>query len=145
MLEVDLVRGAEVYRFAYAKKLASFSVRYYKIDPTLRLFSGDQYNNDPRNFRVFMDSCPDRWGQLLMKRREAALARQEGRRLKNLNESDYLLGVHDAYRMGGFTVLKTSKGGPFLDDNQRMAAPPISSLKELEYAVSQIEQTGRFR
>jgi len=128
-LEVDLVRGAEVYRFAYANSWLD-SPYAVQIDPQLSLFSGDQFNNDARNFRVFLDSCPDWWGRLLMQRREAVLARQDGRRVVKLNESDFLLGVHDTYRMGGlrFTL---AEEGPFLDNSQQLTAPPVSSLREL--------------
>ncbi len=47
------------------------------LDPELQLFQGPQYSNDNdrSNFGVFLDSSPDRWGQLLMKRREAREAR----------------------------------------------------------------------
>jgi len=137
-LEVDLVRGAEVYRFAYASDWLD-SPYAVQIDPQLNLFSGDQFNNDARNFRAFLDSCPDRWGRLLMQRREAVLARQDGRRTTKLNESDYLLGVHDTYRMGGLRF-RLVEDGPFLDNNQQLTAPPVSSLRELEFAVSQVEQ-----
>jgi serine/threonine-protein kinase HipA len=45
------------------------------------LYSGQQYLNDSKsNFGIFMDSSPDRWGRLLMRRREAAMARLEGRK-----------------------------------------------------------------
>ena len=37
------------------------------------------------------DSCPDRWGRLLMKRREAILAKKEDRKPKRLTEMDFLL------------------------------------------------------
>lgn len=74
-----------------------------------------------------------------MKRREAALARMEGHRAKVLLETDYLLGVHDQYRMGGLRF-KREINGPFLDDNDKLAAPPISSLRELEHAAKQIEE-----
>lgn len=73
-----------------------------------------------------------------MKRREAALARQEERRPRVLTELDYLLGVHDFYRQGALRFKETIDG-PFLDNNDRFAAPPFSSLRELEYAASQIE------
>ncbi|MEH6640176.1 hypothetical protein [Vreelandella glaciei] len=53
-LEVDLVRGSEVYRFAYAKIWLD-SPLAMQIDPELQLFSGDQFNNDARHFRVFLD------------------------------------------------------------------------------------------
>jgi serine/threonine-protein kinase HipA len=40
--------------------------------------------------------------------------------------------------MGGIRF-KTSEDGPFLNDNKEMAAPPFSSLRELEHASSIIE------
>lgn len=74
-----------------------------------------------------------------MQRREAAVARIEQRKPKKLQDSDYLLGVHDMYRMGALRF-KSKSDGPFLDDNDKLAAPPISSLRELEYAASQVEK-----
>ncbi len=109
-----------------------------EIDPELQLFSGEQHNADSNNFRVFLDSCPDRWGRLLMKRREAIVARQEERRPRVLYEIDYLLGVHDLYRQGALRF-KRSLDGEFLDNDEGLAAPPISSLRELEYAAQQVE------
>ncbi len=137
-LRSDLIKGKEHFRFVYhADWLASPFAQ--KIDPDLHLFSGDQFSNEPQqNFRIFLDSCPDRWGRLLMKRREAALANQQGLRPKNLTEMDYLLGVHDTYRMGALRF-KTDLHGPFLDNSDRLTAPPISSLRELEYAAAQME------
>ncbi len=90
------------------------------------------------NFGIFLDSSPDRWGRLLMRRREAALARQEKRTEKLLLESDYLLGVYDGHRMGGIRFRMTEKG-PFLNDNKKLAAPPWGSLRELEQASLQLE------
>ena len=60
-LEVDLVRGAEVYRFAYNNSWLD-SPSAIQIDQQLNLFSGYQFNNDAPNFRALLDSCPDRWG-----------------------------------------------------------------------------------
>ena len=54
-------------------------------------------------------------------------------------EVDYLLGVHDQFRMGGLRFKKL-RDGPFLDNNDKLAAPPINSLRELEYAVNQVEE-----
>jgi len=112
-----------------------------KIDPDLHLYSGEQHNADSNNFRIFLDSCPDRWGRLLMKRRETYIAQQEGRRPRVLNEIDYLLGVHDFYRQGALRF-KRELAGEFLDNNQRFTAPPFSSLKELEYAAQQVEDSN---
>ncbi|MBU0654343.1 MAG: HipA domain-containing protein [Gammaproteobacteria bacterium] len=135
-LTSTLVRNKELFNFQYAPEWLA-SPYALPIDPELHLFAGRQFS-EGQNFRVFLDSCPDRWGRLLMKRREAAMARLEERRAKVLLEADYLLGVHDQYRMGGLRF-KLDADGIFLDNNDKLAAPPISSLRELEYAVSQIE------
>lgn len=93
-------RGKEVFAFAYDKEWLASGARQ-QLDPSLALFSGPQYPaRDRENFGVFLDSCPDRWGRVLMRRREAQLARAEGRAERRLVESDYLLGVHDGHRMG---------------------------------------------
>lgn len=65
---------------------------------------------DKTLFGVFADSCPDRWGRLLMRRREAELARKEKRKPKKLGERDYLLGVYDKARMGALRF-KTEENG----------------------------------
>jgi hypothetical protein len=94
------VRGKEVFSFAYAPQWLALP-QAQALDPALQLFTGPQYlPEDQPNFGLFLDSAPDRWGRLLMCRREAALARQEDRRERPLLESDYLLGVFDGYRMG---------------------------------------------
>jgi serine/threonine-protein kinase HipA len=74
-----------------------------------------------------------------MRRREAQLARAEGREERRLLESDYLLGVHDGHRMG---ALRFRMGERFLDDNDQLASPPWTSLRELEHASLQLERDG---
>jgi len=138
-LRSDVAKGKEHFSFAYDKAWLQ-SEFAQQIDPELNLYVGDQHNKESQNFRVFLDSCPDRWGRLLMKRREALTSRQEKRRPNVLNESDYLLGVHDMYRMGALRF-KLELEGNFLDNNEQLAAPPITSLPELEHAVLQIEKT----
>lgn len=61
-------------------------------------------NDDKNIFGVFADSCPDRWGRLLMKRREAIRAKKADEKPRKLVESDYLLGVYDKARMGGISI-----------------------------------------
>ena len=57
------------------------------------------------NFGVFLDSCPDRWGRVLMDRREADLwQKKEKRPPHKLFESDYLLGVLMGIGWGAFAV-----------------------------------------
>jgi serine/threonine-protein kinase HipA len=46
------------------------------------------------------DSAPDTWGRRLMQRAERRRAEREGRAVRTLMESDYLLGVADEARLG---------------------------------------------
>ncbi|RIV71574.1 type II toxin-antitoxin system HipA family toxin [Flagellimonas aequoris] len=132
-------RGKEIFSFEYDKTWLQSNFAQI-IDPDLHLFEGQQYLNDEKsNFGIFLDSSPDRWGRVLMLRKEAARARMESRPSKTLLESDYLLGVYDGNRMGALRF-KTTPDGPFLDDDQAKAAPPVASLRDLEYASLQLEK-----
>ncbi len=136
-LSANLSRGREIFSFEYDQPWLKGPHRG-QLDPTLGLYAGPQYPSAGRgNFGVFLDSCPDRWGRVLMRRREAQVARAEGREELRLLESDYLLGVHDRHRMG---ALRFRTDGPFLDDNDQLAAPPWTSLRELEHASLQLER-----
>ena len=136
-LRSDLVKAKEHFSFTYDEQWLQ-SKYAQQIDPELQLYTGEQHNNSQQNFRAFLDSCPDRWGRLLMKRREAVIARQQERKPNVLNESDYLLGVHDMHRMGALRF-KSDFDGDFLDNNELLASPPMASLRELEHAASQLE------
>jgi serine/threonine-protein kinase HipA len=139
VLSVSPAKGKESFSFEYADAWlkSGFS---QMIDPDLQLYSGAYYPRDDKpNFGVFLDSCPDRWGRVLMQRREAVIAKQEDRAAKKLLESDFLLGVYDGHRMGALRF-KLDTDGPFLNDNKAMAAPPFTSLRELEHASLKFEE-----
>ena len=134
----DTSRGG-VFSFAYDTAFLKSADRL-QLDPLLTLHSGELYNDTPdKNFRAFLDSSPDRWGRILMQRR-AAIEHNKGLRPSSrLTELDYLLGVHDSYRMGGIRF-KAADTNEFLDNNTEFAAPPMTSLRELEHAAIQIEK-----
>lgn len=128
-----------IFSFAYDSSFLT-STHRLQIDPQLMLHRGELYNDAAdKNFRIFLDSSPDRWGRVLMQRRAAIECRKGLRATSRLTELDYLLGVHDSYRMGGIRF-KTTDVNDFLDNNTEFTAPPISSLRELEHAALQIEQ-----
>ncbi len=131
VLKSEFTRGKEIFSFSYQENW--LKSRYSQIlDPELQLYSGSQYaKEEKQNFGVFLDSSPDRWGRILMKRREAAIARSEKRPEKTLRESDYLLGVFDGHRMGALRF-KEDPDGPFLNNNEKHASPPWTSISELE-------------
>jgi serine/threonine-protein kinase HipA len=141
LLSGQLVRGRETYRFSYdATWLERGHVR--QLDPRLLHVSGPQFPlTKPPTFGVFLDSCPDWWGRVLLQRREAARARNERRRVRQLREWDYLLGVFDAHRLGGLRF-RTDAEGPFLDDDAAQASPPWAKLRELEALSLRLEEKG---
>ena len=99
-LFVENVRGRESYSFEYDADWLKSSANYMYLDPDLQLYAGRQYPTGAKNvFGLFADSSPDRWGRLLMTRRERILAEQEGRKPRKLLDSDFLLGVYDETRM----------------------------------------------
>jgi serine/threonine-protein kinase HipA len=140
LLSATQIRGKEIFSFEFDKEWLKSNHNKHSLDPDLYLYGGQQYLNDSKsNFGIFMDSSPDRWGRLLMRRREAAMARLEGRKEQLLFETDYLLGVYDQHRMGAIRF-KIDNGGNFLSDNKAMAAPPFTSLRELEQASLNLEK-----
>jgi serine/threonine-protein kinase HipA len=136
-------RGKEIFSFEYARGWLDAG-HAQSLDPALQLVRGPQYVATGReNFGVFLDSSPDRWGRVLMQRREAHLARETKRSERKLFELDYLLGVYDRHRLG---ALRYRLGdGPFLDDNTELASPPWTSLRELEQASLALERPGAER
>ena len=114
-------RGKEIFSFEYNEAWLKSSAHH--LDPDLQLYSGQQYLSEGKsNFGIFLDSSPDRWGRVLMDRREAILARSEGRKARPLFETDYLLGVFDGHRMGALRF-KENEDGDFLNNNKEMASP----------------------
>ncbi len=135
-LFVDVNRGKESFSFEYDKKWLQLceigDFPNISIDPDLPLFPGRQYlPSGKKIFGVLSDSCPDRWGRLLMQRREAIIARQEERKPKTLTESEFLLGVYDETRMGALRF-SLDENGAFLSSDKELAAPPWTTLRTLE-------------
>ena len=65
------VRGTSTFSFEYdadwLRRPDAFS-----IDPDLQLYGGETYASGTTGaFRIFLDSAPDRWGRVLLDRREA--------------------------------------------------------------------------
>ena len=133
--------GGEVFEFEYANgALAHPLLQAFQLDPDITLYSGKQYcPNGRANFGMFLDGAPDRWGRMLMNRRLERDKRADlVAKSTNLVESDYLLGVHDGFRVGALRF-KLSEGGHYLDNNEGRAAPPLVRLRELEQASAALE------
>lgn len=134
-------RMRELFEFEYdPQALTDPSLNLLQLDPEIQLFTGPQFPGGKREtFGVLSDSSPDRWGQMLMQRRferdiRAGVKAEDAR----LYTSDYLLGVHDLYRVGALRY-KLGDQGPFLDDRNDMAAPPFTEIRALERASRELE------
>lgn len=128
----------ELFSFKYDKAWIA-RAEAFAFDPDLALAEGHQYPSaDRSNFGIFTDSSPDRWGRMLMQRRENLRARHEGRHPRTLTEWDFLLGVHDETRLGALRFKLPN--GPYVDNGTQLAAPPLTSLRELQAASLQFEQ-----
>jgi serine/threonine-protein kinase HipA len=139
ILFVEFLRGKEIFSFEYAEEWLNSGNRQV-LDPDLGLYAGIQYlRDDKSNFGLFLDSSPDRWGRVLMKRKEAILAKSEKRAAATLHESDFLLGVYDLHRMGALRC-KLDPEGEFLDNGKDYSAPPWTSIRQLEHASLELEK-----
>jgi serine/threonine-protein kinase HipA len=128
----------ELFSFKYMKSWLD-RAEVFAFDPDLALDEGHQYpSSDRSNFGIFTDSSPDRWGRVLMQRRENMRARHEGLRPRTLTEWDFLLGVHDETRLGALRFKLPN--GHYIDSDTKLAAPPLTSLRELQAASLQFER-----
>ena len=137
-LYVNVIKGGESYSFEYDKDWLKKTGLTLTLDPELMPYSGRQYPTGKNIFGVFADASPDRWGRVLMNKRERILAEKEGRKPSKLYGSDYLLGVYDETRMGGIRFMANPEG-PFLSDDKETAAPPWAALRTLEEASRNFE------
>ncbi len=137
-LYVNSLKGEESYSFEYDREWLKKTSLKITLDPELMPYSGRQYPFGKTIFGLFSDSSPDRWGRVLMNKRERILAGKEGRKPAKLYDSDYLLGVYDETRLGGIRF-KTEPNGAFLSADKKTAAPPWASLRTLEEAARNFE------
>ena len=138
ILYVNVIKGGEAYSFEYDRGWLKKNRLALTLDPELMPYPGRQYPSGKNIFGLFADASPDRWGRILMNKRERILAEKEGRKPSKLYDSDYLLGVYDETRMGGIRF-KTNLDGEFLSDDRETAAPPWASLRTLEEASRNFE------
>lgn len=137
-LYVNSGKGTEHYSFEYDERWLTDSSFSTILDPELDFYNGRQYPISKNSFGLFSDSAPDRWGRVLLDRRERLLAQEERRKPRKLYESDYLIGIYDESRMGAIRF-KLDTDGDFFSNDKETAAPPWTSLRTLEEASREFE------
>ena len=137
-LGYERVRGKDHFVFAYSREWLK---QYGGL-----VLSGDLINapalQHPRStdsvFGFVKDSFPDRWGRLLLDRRERLMAKSEGRPVRMLSNYDYLTGIEDFTRMGGIRY-KSEDRDNYINADSNYLVPPIESLHALCNACQEIE------
>ena len=139
-LSYESLRGNDSYGFKYDKDwLRKYGSLFLSDD--LNNYPGLQYTKPDRDiFGCFADALPDRWGCTLLNRREQINATEEKRPIKRLSSFDYLIGIDDYSRMGGFRF-KESPDGPFICTGNTLSIPPLTSIRELVFASHEIEKS----
>lgn len=137
ILSAHFAKGKKAFSFEYDKSWIK-SEEQLLLDPDIQFYSGPQFPTNKENFGVFLDSMPDTWGRTLMKRKVAQEAKKAGEKPKTLYDIDFLLGVYDESRMGALRF-KTNPNGAFLDDDNSIPTPPLSSIRELQNAAKMLE------
>lgn len=139
-LSYESLRGNDSYGFKYDN---DWLRRYGSIplSEDLNNYPGQQYTRPNCDiFGCFADALPDRWGRTLLNRREQIEATEAKRPVRRLSSYDYLIGIDDYSRMGGFRF-KESLEGPFICAENILAIPPLTSICELEVASMEIEKS----
>lgn len=137
-LYVDVIKGSESYAFEYNNDWLKQTMLSVNLDPNLMPYGGRQFPSDKNIFGIFADASPDRWGRVLMMKKERLVANKEDRKPRKLCDSDFLLGVYDETRMGGLRF-KLDPDGDFLSNDKETATPPWTTLCSLEEASRQFE------
>lgn len=70
-------------------------------------------------------------GRDLIKRKEIILSKKENRKINNLYEWDYFVGINDFVKQGALRF-KNTKNNEFVTNDNFLKIPPLSSLRELE-------------
>ena len=139
-LSYESLRGSDTYGFSFDKEwLRDYGSLFLSAD--LNPYPGMQYTEEGKDiFGCFSDALPDRWGRMLFMRKQQIMAMEEGRPLRHISSFDYLLGIDDFSRMGGFRF-RESPGGEFINSSPALRIPPLTDIRSLEAASRAIEQS----
>lgn len=136
----EKLRGSESYAFRFDDNWLKFHAGI-KLSEDINNYPGLQYTQPGNDiFGCFSDALPDRWGRTLLKRREQIQASEEKRAVRNLSSFDYLMGIDDYSRMGGFR-LKRELDGDFINVSPSLKIPPLTELRQLVLASHEVEKS----
>ena len=138
-LGYESLRGTDSYSFTFKNEwLRQHSDLFLSDD--LNNYPGQQYTQPDKDiFGCFSDALPDCWGRTLLLRREQIAAAEEKRPVRRLSSFDFLTGIDDFSRMGGFRF-KDDLDGEFINVRESLKIPPLTDIRELIAASAEIEK-----
>lgn len=139
-LGYEFLRGADSYSFTFNNEWLRQHGDLFLSDD-LNNYPGQQYTQPDKDiFGCFSDALPDRWGRTLLLRREQLAAEEEKRSVRRLSSFDFLTGIDDFSRMGGFRFKEDPDGG-FINVSESLKIPPLTDIRELIAASAEIEKS----
>ena len=139
-LSYESLRGSDSYGFKFSNEWLKQHGDIFLSDD-LNNYPGQQYTQPDRDiFGCFADALPDRWGRTLLLRREQIEAEEEHRPVRRLSSFDFLTGIDDYSRMGGFRF-KETPDGEFINMHESLRIPPLTSMRTLVAASEEIERS----
>lgn len=138
-LGYESLRGADSYSFTFDNEWLRLHSDLF-LSNDLNNYPGQQYTQPDKDiFGCFSDALPDRWGRTLLLRREQIAAAEEKRPVRRLSSFDFLTGIDDFSRMGGFRF-KEDLDGEFINVSVSLKIPPLTDIRELIAASAEIEK-----
>ena len=136
----EKLRGSDSYAFKFDENWLSIHAGI-KLSEDINNYPGMQYTQPGNDiFGCFSDALPDRWGRTLLKRREQIQASEEKRAVRSLSSFDYLMGIDDFSRMGGFRF-KREFEGDYINVSPSLKIPPLTEIRELIHASQEVEKS----
>ena len=139
-LGYESLRGSDSYSFSFNDGWLKKHGDLFLSDD-LNNYPGVQYTQPGKDiFGCFSDALPDRWGRTLFLCREQITALEENRPVRRLSSFDFLTGIDDFSRMGGFRFKETEEGD-FINVNENLKMPPLADVRDLIAASMEIEKS----
>lgn len=138
ILGYEHVRGKDHFVFEYSREWLKHHGGIVLSGDLLNVPSLQHPRGTDSVFGFAKDSFPDRWGRLLLDRRERLMAQSEGRTVKMLTNYDYLIGIEDFTSMGSIRY-KSDDSDDYINASAKYLVPPIESLRKLCDACHKIE------
>lgn len=139
-LGYESLRGTDSYSFTFNNEWLKKHGELFLSDD-LNNYPGQQYSLPEKDiFGCFSDALPDRWGRTLLLCREQIVAAEEKRPVRRLSSFDFLTGIDDFSRMGGFRF-KEIPDGEFINVSESLKIPPLIDIRGLIAASAEIEKS----